>query len=988
MKHELSIVAASVALVCSLSSANAQEQTASAQSAESDIEKIRITGSRIKRADFSTPQPVVSFNREDIENVGTGDITDALLEIPAIIGGVTAENATTNVQNNGLTTADLRGLGDNRTLVLIDGRRAVSSSANGNRVDLGSLPAGFIDSVEVLTGGTSAVYGSDAVAGVVNIITESNKEGFELDILGDRSNSLSDSSQTIDFSWGGKFNDDKGYLFGAINLNTRTPRRVSEIPRTQIQADYQYDDGINTFVNSLGNRIPFSEIEDLSTFDFGNLSNDIPGGRFEGNDFFFNENGLQRDFVTDRDGFDFRADDFLRSQRDRVTAAIKGTYEIAESTTAFLTVNHSYTTTLQQREPEGDDFNDVHLLVTDLETFESINFPIGAIPIDNPFAPQEIVDEAGSSISFDRRFNEVGNQITDNERNVTRVYAGLQGSVFDDWEWETVLSYGRFRQDQTRFNEINIVNLRAGLNAEQLDDGTIQCADADDRAAGCVPVNLFGVNSITPEAADFIRANLSQEATIEQIDFQAFITGDLFELPAGYVGSAFGVEFRRDSQQLTPDELNQRGGHSSITVPAFGGGYNVAEAFGELSFPLLFDAPGAYNLSLDTSARIANYSIDTVGTVLSFGVGVQYAPVEELNFRVSFNRAQRAPDLTELFSPPRGDSDGFTDICDGVDLNTTGVVANNCRSEPGVLAAIQENGVFEEDSGNHPSPNAGNINLREEEADTLTVGFVWQPDYVPGLSFSADYYSIEIEDAIDAFRNEDLLRFCYEDDVNFRNGQNSFCNDIFRNPDDGQLSAVIQRQFNLNSTETSGVDYQLTYDFDLESIGVPGSFEARYVHSHLIKFVDIVDGTEPGEIIINNQKGELVNERFEDRGRFTFRWRYEDWRVSWRTTYFGSTIDSFDLLEDFREAQEEFGDAAETPAFLFIDRELFHNLTVSYTTDIGKVRTRFSAGVRNLTDNEGPFLPTGDGDAGTSRNSANAFGIRGRSFFARVNMRF
>lgn len=989
MNRTFTLTAVSVALACILHPQSVIAQTADTPSnnEEEVIEKINITGSRIKRYEFSMPMPLVGLNKDEIEDIGTNDITDALLEIPSVAVGVSPETSTTNVQNNGIRTTDLRGLGDNRTLTLIDGRRTVSNSANGNRVSQGSIPSGFIDRVEVITGGASSIYGSDAVAGVVNIITEKDQVGLEIDIRGGRSNTLTFSDQTYDVSYGLRFDDDKGYLFGTINYDTETGIKASDNPRTLIQADFQYDDGINTYVNKLGDRIP---VDQITPDEYGSLSSDPDGGRFDGSNFWYDDNGLREDFETDRDGYDFRREDTLRTPRDRLNLAVKGTYQFSRDTEGFLTLMHSITETRNVREPEGDDYNDIHLLV-DPVTFEAEDFTAGRIPIDNPFAPQIIIDnESSRGIRWDRRFVEVGQQITDNERKTTRAWAGLRGVVFDDWDWEASMGYGKFEQDQLRHNEIDILNLRRGLNAERLPDGTAQCADPDDRAAGCVPVNLFGRGSITPEAADYIRANLGQRADITQFNFQAYMAGDLYELPAGMVAAAFGVEYRKDKQDLLPDELNQRGGHSSIHVPAFSGSIGVAEVFGELNIPILADVAGAQNLSADTSVRIANYDIDKVGTVVSFGVGLQYQPVEDINFRASFNRALRAPDLTELFSPPRGDSDSFTDICDGVTLTSTGVVDDNCRAEPGILAALNDPdsetpGVFEEQSGSHSSPNSGNPDLKEEEADTLTVGFVWQPEALEDFSLAVDYYNIEITDAIDAFDNRDILRQCYEDANTFGSG-NPFCADIFRNPEDGQLTNVIQRQFNLNSQETSGVDYMVNYTHDLNDLGLVGELEFRYIHTHLIKYVEIVDGLDG--IIIDDQKGEFFHEKFEDRSRFSLIWRHDDWRVSWRTTYYGSTYESQELRELYEEAVEEFGDAAEVPLFLNVDSEMYHNLSVAYRTKIAGINTRFTLGVNNVFDNEGPFFPGGDTEAGNSGNFADAYGLQGRYGYARVRLRF
>ena len=991
-KFKLSALSAAILAVVALPSTYAQEASEQA-TAEQDVEKIQVTGSRIKRYEFALPMPLVGLNKDDIDAIGTNDIADALFEVPSAIAGISSQTSTTSIQNSGLNTANLRGLGDNRTLVLIDGRRTVSNSANGNRVSLGTVPSSFVDKVEVITGGASAVYGSDAIAGVVNIITENNQEGLEIDLRGGLSNSIPSEDYTVDLSWGSNFDNDKGYIFASLNFDKETAVRARNVARSLLQADYQYDDGRNTYVNQLGQRIP---VADITPDQFGNLSSDPDGGRFDGNGFWYDDNGLREDFVADRDGYDFRAEDDLDGARERLNLAVKGRYQLTEDLEAFFTLIHSDIDTNNTREPEGDDFNDNHPLI-DPVTFEATDFDAGRIALDNPFAPQIIIDnESSRGIRWDRRFVEVGRQLTENERQTTRFWSGIRGTAFNgQWDWETSIGYGRYKQNQVRFNEIDIVNLRNGLNAERLADGTIQCADADARAAGCVPVNLFGRGSITPEAADYIRANLAQEAIVEQFTVQGYMAGELFELPAGAVGAAFGFEYRKDEMELRPDALNQRGGHSSGHVPAFDGDYDVTEIFAEVSVPLLADMPGAQYLGTDFSVRVADYSIDNVSTVVSFGAGLQWQPVESLNIRTSFQRALRAPDLTELFSPPRGDVDGFNDICDEVTPASTGRIAQNCLSEPGIAAAIAnavadgEDAIFEQENGSHSSPNAGNLDLKEEEANTRTIGFVWQPEFIEGLSFATDYFNVEIKDAIDALSNEDILNLCYDSD-DF-GPDNSFCQDISRNAQDGQLTNVIQRQFNLDSLETSGVDYQLNYEFELDNIGVPGEFELRYIHTHLIKYV--AASVEQGQLLVDDQKGELVNERFEDRGRFSLTWRHDDWRVSWRTIYYGSTFDSKELQAAYDDALADFAAgeldvAPEEPLFLNIDEELFHNLSVSYTHDFGDVKARFTAGVNNIFDNEGPFLPLGDAESGGSHNVADAFGFRGRYGFARVRLSF
>ncbi|WP_086933495.1 TonB-dependent receptor domain-containing protein [Agarilytica rhodophyticola] len=941
-------------------------------------EEVTVTGSRIKRDTFSTPMPMFSINKEDIISIGSNALTDVLLEVPSIVSGLSQTNTTTNLQNSGLSSVDLRNLDDNRTLVLIDGRRTVSNSANGNRVSLGTIPANFVERVEVITGGASAVYGSDAVAGVVNIITEKNHEGVEINARFGEGRDGAFDDKTFDISFGGKFNDNKGYVFASVNYDDESGIRAEDWDRALIQASWDYVDGVNVFETADGDQ----PARDLTVDQYADLSSDPDGGRFDGSNFWYNDEGLQQDFVTNRDGFDFRADDDILIPRERLNAAIKIDYQFSDDLEAFFTTIYSKVDTDNLREPEGDDYNDPHTLF-DPATGTSSLIQAGRIPIDNPFAPQEIIDaESSRGIRWDRRFVEVGLQRTLNERETSRFWGGLRGTFANDWDWEASVGYGKYEQTQLRFNEINIVSLRQGLNAEVGPDGAIRCADANARANGCVPVNLFGRGSITPEAADYIRADLGLTSEVEQINVLAYTTGTLFSLPAGPFDVVLGFEYREDEMDLTPDELNRFGGHSSNFVPAFDAKIDVSEVFAEASIPLIKNVPAIHDLNMDVSFRYADYSLDKVGGVTSFGTGIQWFPVQEFNVRASFNRALRAPDLTEAFSPPRGDSDSFDDICEGVTIDSVGVIANNCRSDAGVLANIQENGAFEDESSSKFSPNAGNQDLVEESADTYTAGFVWQPSFIENLSLATDYYSIEIEDAIDSFSNAEILRQCYGSEDNFGDN-NFFCQQITRD-DDGQIVTLVQREQNLDSLEVSGVDTTLRYNFELSSIGLPGEYDLLYIHSHLIKHQQIGQGDDG--LIIEDNKGELASGNFEDRSQLRLAWRYGNFRATWRVRYFGSINDDNDLEDDYREALANDPNA-EKPFYLDIDSEVINDLFLSYRFDFAGARYRLFGGARNIFDNDGPFLPVGT--SGGADNHDNIYGnIRGRYVYAGINVRF
>lgn len=941
-------------------------------------EEVTVTGSRIKRDTFSTPMPMFSINKEDIVSIGSNALTDVLLEVPSIVSGLSQTNTTSNLQNSGLSTIDLRNLDDNRTLVLIDGRRTVSNSANGNRVSLGTIPSNFVERVEVITGGASAVYGSDAVAGVVNIITEKNQQGVEFNARFGEGRDGAYDDQTFDLSFGNKFHDNKGYFFASINYDDESGIRAVDWDRSLIQASWDYEDGVNVFETADGDQ----PARDLTVDQYADLSSDPDGGRFDGNGFWYNDEGLQEGFVTNRDGFDFRRDDDILIPRERVNVAFKVDYQITDSTEAFFSTMYSKIDTDNLREPEGDDYNDLHTLF-DPATGSSTLIQSGRISLDNPFAPQAIIDaESSRGIRWDRRFVEVGLQRTLNERETSRVWAGLKGRFSNDWDWEASVGYGKYEQTQLRFNEINILNLRQGLNAEVGPDGEIRCADADARANGCVPVNLFGRGSITPQAADYIRANLGLTSEVEQVNVLAFTTGTLLSLPSGPLNAVLGFEYREDKMDLAPDDLNRFGGHSSNFVPAFDAKIDVSELFAEVSIPILENLPGAHDLSMDLSFRYADYSLENVGAVTSFGTGIQWFPVPEFNLRASFNRALRAPDLTEAFSPPRGDSDSFDDICEGVTLDSVGVVDDNCRTDAGIVANIETNGEFEDESRSKFSPNAGNQELVEESADTYTAGFVWQPSFVENLSIASDYYSIEIEDAINSFSNEEILRQCYTSEQNFGD-QNFFCQQITRDGD-GQIVSLVQRQLNLDAVEVSGVDTTIRYNLELDTIGLPGELDISYIHSHLIKHRKIGQGTD--ELVIENNKGELDSGNFEDRSQLRLSWNYGDFRATWRVKYFSSINDDNDLVDDFREALEENPDA-EKPLYLDIDSEVINDLYLAHRLTFGKVRYRIFGGVRNIFDNDGPFLPAGT--SGGADNHDNIYGnIRGRYTYAGINVRF
>lgn len=950
----------------------AQQSSTEAAKKENETEKIQVTGSRLRRDSFTMSTPMVTLDKEAIQDTGLGSLSEILIdETPSISESSSNSNTQSSVQNTGLSTVNLRNLGTDRTLTIIDGRRVVSNSYSGNFVSLSTIPSGMVDRVEVISGGASAIYGSDAIAGVVNIITQQDKEGFEIRTRGGHTPEGGGKEFTVDVNYGNSFDDGRGYLFFSTTWDRQFGIDFEDRDRAKIESSFDY----NTTLLCNENNTESGDqcMRDITQADWRERSDGTAGGVFEERNsaadggYFFTEAGLQTGWVEERDGLNSEVFDKIKVPEDRVAAAFKINYDLTDDIQGTFSLQYASNDSVNVKSPE-DEFEGADVLILDPITGEPGEVRPGSISPDNPFVPAVIAANAGSSVSWDRRFFEVGNVITDNERETIRTSLGLQGSAFDgDWDWDVSVGYGKFKQRQSRLNEIDVVKESQALDAEYADDGvTIQCADADARAAGCVPLNIFGVGSITPEMADWIRANPRISTDIEQISFLGYMAGDLIELPAGPLAAVFGMEYRKDTQKLRTNEEQQFGGVTFNVVPSFDADVDVWEIFGEAAIPLLKDKTFAKSLTAETSLRIAQYSFDNVDTVASYKLGLAWQPAEGYLVRANYARAQRAPSITETLSPPRGDFDSFNDICEDATATSTDAGHASCRMEPGIAATIAADAIFE-DENNGYSPNTGNPELTEETADTYTFGITMAPAFLKDFNIAIDYYDITVDDAIGQIANEDILRNCYDSSVAF-GPDNSFCNDI-RRDGDGQIIEILQREFNLSELATRGYDIAVAYRYDL---GEYGNLRFKADMNHVIEHSESFVGNDGLETV--NNLGELDTGIFADIASASLAWRINDWRFRWSTRFKSAIVDSHSRVEDHNErfaenqALIDAGDPdaildAEVPLYLFYGSYIRHNISVSYNWDIDDKGTelRLFGGANNVFDNKGPFIPnTGD----------------------------
>lgn len=938
----------------------------SEEAAAEPQEDIIVTGSRIQRsAQTDSPTPVVGIGVEDIQSSGATELSEILLDYPAVTTDSNLTNTIDNINAAGLSTVDLRSLGADRTLTLIDGRRTVSNRLTRNTVSLSTIPTMFVNNVEIITGGASAIYGSDAVAGVVNIITRKSYDGLKVGGRVGISDQGDSQRYNIDALWGTSLLDDRVNLVVGASYEDEKGMFARQRPRSLETVGYSQSADLDP--DNQGNLgISYS---DLSTTTPGGrfLSSSTPGGGY----FVYDDRGaLYQTTDVAQYGYNTRGSIQLSIPRKSYLGAANLTVDLGKDIEFFAQGQYSKIDTLANRG---------FLSANDATTFGVLDeFRVGRVPRANPFVPAEIRALASSSgVQWRRRFVELGMYGTDNDRETWRGWTGLRGKIGDKWNWEVSYGYGRFRQVQDRY-ALNLQNLQYALNAEYDpaapgDLSRVRCVSATARADGCVPMDIFGPGSISQASADYVKTVMHLDGLVTQNVAQSYISGDVFELPAGPVSVALGAEYRRDWQRSITDDVTRLGLGSSSFIAEYEGNIKAKEAFAEISVPVFKDTPFFQELTLDAAARIGDYNIRNVGSIFSYRVGGGWKPVDGLKFRAQFARSQRAPTVTNLYSPLRDDADSVVDPCNGVTATTTGVVPDNCRSIPAIAAAIANLGVFTQETETIKGPSAGNPDLKEETANTLTVGVVLTPRFIPGLAFTADYFRIKVKDAINALSADQLVRECY---ANPDGIDNEFCTPITRSTD-GQLNQIINQDLNLNKIVRSGFDIGLDYRFNApEFLSDNGRFDVRLHYSRLLDYYTDFEGIDG--LTRTDSKGEIG--AWKDTGQFQLGYRQGPLKLRWKARYTGKAVDS-----NIRLANAQAAGA--NPPFLHVGDRVRHDFYASIDVTENRPGLRVYGGVNNAFNSVSPFLPSGTA-SGSDANISGSYDVAGRYFYTGVEVKF
>lgn len=935
--------------------------------------EVVVTGSRIPRPEIDAAVPVAVVSSAEILQDASSNVSDVINELPQVAVGSTRTNSNFSVSGTGISTVNLRSLGSSRTLTLINGRRSVSGFAGDSAVDLNNIPVDLIERFEVVTGGSSAVYGSDAVAGVVNFILRNKFDGFQVRAQG----GITDQG------------DNGRYLISAMGGTTWGPDG-----RGNIILNFQYDRD-----NGLQSRDRAISAQDCANLICGpaSFSSFAPQGQFQLVDavgrpvpvlqggrstFSFNpDNSLAviPGLGTPGFGFNRNAERFISVPVDRYLTNVIANYEISNNAEVYLEGTFSKVSTRSRQEPFALD------LTSDIY-FRNVD-PFG-LPITNAFIPADVAAAIAAAnsdgdptndvdaIAGRRRQNDVFDRSTFIERNTWRAVAGVRGDVASNLKYDVSYVYGHVR-DFNASEDIDNNRYRNALDAVRVGPGNvvgvdIVCRDAAARADGCIPLNLFGFNTADPRAAGYVQAVVpkSQEITNEQHVVTAVISSSsLLDLwGAGGIGGALGVEYRYESVFDDLDVLTNTGGNSGNLTPDLSGNQDVYEVFGELNIPLLRNAPFFHYLGVNGAVRYSDYS--TIGGVLSWNAGAEWEPVQGLRLRGRYAVSNRAPNNSELFSSASETFASVTDPCDGITANSAGATDAACRAIPAIAQFFQANpgGTLQYTLADTQVVNGfvgGNPDLQEETSKTITAGFVVVPRAVPGLSFSVDYFDISIDDAISTVGRSFTVEQC------LLTGDAAFCDNVIRFPNTGFLQTVNARNINIAGFEVRGFDAQLRYQRPLGLVdGDNLALNVNYTY-----LLDNITQPDPSSEPLENA-GTFGASFSTHRASARATYGLDGVSASWQTTFLsgGPFLRNTFISND-----------PQVVALNDVDDYWLHNAQISF--EVGE-RFTFYVNVDNVFDTKPAYLPGTPFGTPTGLETAADFDVYGRRYTAGARFRF
>jgi iron complex outermembrane receptor protein len=907
------------------------EPATSAQPTPSVAEEIVVTGSRLSRNELESVGPVTVLTESELKATGYTTVEDMIQDLPYVTGGDLG--STVNNGSDGLATVSLRGLGPTRTLVLVDGHRPGNSGTNGF-VDLNSVPSAMVERIEVLRDGATAVYGSDAIAGVINIITKKDYEGATFDAQYDITDENDGDNYAYSAVFGGAY--DRGHFTLGVQYTKRDPiwqkdRDFSECPIAEVDSA--------KVCSGSGSTVPPQIVYTTQTTPALATSYVID-----------QTTGELREYNGTSDAFNFAAVSYLQTPQKVWNGFGSATYDLIEESN-LGTASAYLQATFSSRQSDQ--------LLAPTATFWGI-----PVPVTNDFNPFGTVQCASNplcvngaqEVFISRRITESGGRNYTQDLDTWRILIGTEGDLPNGWHWD--MSYNYAEGNETQRDAGQIIQPRANALADPA-----LCA-ADPECPGLW--DMFNAGTLTPEQANYmlVAPNTNNRSTLKV--GQINLTGDVgyFELPGGPIEWSVGYEKRSEEAASLPDAGASIGAIYFFAGDETKGAYNVSEFYGESRFPILEGVRFAESLALEVAARYSDYN-NQDDSRTTWRYALEWAPITDLRLRGVYSEGFRAPNIDDLYAASQLTAASYGEPCQNWGTNANPVIQANCAAD-----GLPQNFFLGTEQA--LGYEGGNIDLEPETSKSWTYGIVYTPSFVEGLAVTLDWFDIEIDDAIGTAGAGNIIQNCYASP----NFSDSLCA-LLRGPaftgeavsataptrrnNQQQVSGLELRNVNISTFETKGIDFSATYGFETAI----GHFDLRAIGTWLDTYDYLpFDGGDTLEY-----QGKFANDPYFTENIAAYpEWQY-DFMIGYTRDVWGVTlITRFlqsveDLNADPSNLENETGDV------YYFDMQGFYEWN----------KFTFTAGIRNLADEDPPYVTSND-DMNTLQSS---YDTAGRYYYTR-----
>ncbi|WEK02608.1 MAG: TonB-dependent receptor [Candidatus Sphingomonas phytovorans] len=1060
----------SLALVASpaFAQATAPNTDTTTTTAEEEPEAIVVTGSRIRQPNADSPVPITTITGEQIFQTGRISVGDVLNQMPQLRSSLGSQNSTSGLGVRGLNFLDLRGLGRSRTLVLINGRRQVTADIinNGNAVDINTLPTDLIERVDIVTGGNSSIYGSDAIAGVVNFIVKDNYDGLQLHAQGGVSKYGDAGNQYISLVAGKNFAEGRGNI--AINAEFAHQQDYYASGRPNLRQNDAFvivDTDVGAPSDDVIDRAFYRDIRSSTIslggqlgFRYGNAGapcgTDAVGNSFtcaylfQPNGSLVNQTGLRvglgpNGSFVNGNGMTGREGKLVVLSPDlkRYVFNAVGHFEISPAFVPFFEAKYVRTEAFGSQ--SGPFFSQGQTLQDGIAvagfTDRSYTNAGGSVNregtrLDNPYLGsaaqatirQQLIAAINSGVnpntgaafktslnttagaaadqaaalaqvqagtyrfSLRRNWVDLGTRDERIKRETFRAVVGVRGDFNTDWNYEISANYGEHKEDNVITGNINRQRFLLAMDTTRNSAGQIVCRSQVDAAyagrdragnpaqlakdvAACVPLNPFGEGSVSDAAKAYLLMPTTASGKATQLVVSGFVSGNLgqlFQLPGGPVGFSVGGEYRRETMRYDLDPMTQAGYAFYNAIPSFRApSFEVKEAFGEVSIPLVKDVFLLKELTVNGSARVADYK-GSVGTVFAYSGDVTWRPVSDLLLRGSYSKSVRSPYLGDLYTLP---GQNFTpapnDPCSARNIGTgSSTRAANCAAA-GIPTSYDF--VFNQSL---EIVSGGNPNLKAEKSTSWTLGGVYQPSFARGLTVSVDYYDITVNDVITSTTVQNALNACYD----APSLANQFCALFKRDDATGSISGtpfrILNGTFrdspqNYAKLKARGIDTQIGFnrDFGFVKASVKG------VWTHVIQRDEFTDPSRPTFKNVLTDELSYPSDSFNIStdlkfGKFTI-----GHTLRWLDGMYLNTWEDYNAVNGQPPQNPDYAPIKKYPAITYNDIRASYDVTEKFN---------FYGGVTNIGDVNPPYGLTGVG-AGSG-----VYDNRGRFFYMGATAKF